>query len=61
MFADNGQKLFVTLHIQNVTKEYDTEITKFECKGYAAGVLHDQGMAFRITVIKSRYKNFDNR
>ncbi|XP_067056389.1 cell adhesion molecule DSCAM-like [Acropora muricata] len=50
---DNGKKLFVTLHIQNVTKEYDSQLTQFLCKGYAAGV-HDQGMAFRINVIKRK-------
>lgn len=50
---DNGRKLFVTLHIQNVTTEYDDDFTKFLCKGYAAGV-HDQGMVFRITVIKRK-------
>ncbi|KAK2562802.1 hypothetical protein P5673_013751, partial [Acropora cervicornis] len=50
---DDGKKLFVTLHIQNVTKEYDAQLTQFLCKGYAAGA-HDQGMAFRITVIKRK-------
>ncbi|XP_067056394.1 cell adhesion molecule DSCAML1-like isoform X2 [Acropora muricata] len=50
---DDGKKLFVTLHIQNVTKEYDSQLTQFLCKGYAAGV-HDQGMSFRITVIKRK-------
>lgn len=50
---DDGKKLFVTLHIQNVTKEYDGQLTQILCKGYAAGI-HDQGMGFRITVIKRK-------
>ena len=58
--ADDGKKLFVTLHIQNVTKEYDGQLTQVLCKGYAAGV-HDQGMGFRITVIKSKCKNFGKK
>lgn len=51
---DNGYKLFVTLHIQNVTKEYDYQLTQFLCKGYAAGVRDPGVMAFRITVIKRK-------
>ncbi|XP_074624069.1 cell adhesion molecule DSCAM-like isoform X1 [Acropora palmata] len=51
---DNGHKLFVTLHIQNVTKEYDGQLTQFLCKGYAAGVRDPGVMAFRITVIKRK-------
>ena len=42
-------------------REYDRDIAKFYCKGYAVGESTPESMAFRITVIKSRYKSFDNK
>ena len=58
LFAENGRKLFVTIHIQNVTMNYDSQqgsLGRYECHAYAVGVSSAVKYGFSINVIDSKY------
>ena len=58
LFAENGRKLFVTIHIQNVTMNYDSQhgsLGRYECHAYAVGVSSAVKYGFAINVIDSKY------
>jgi len=56
-FAENGRKLFVTMHIKNVTMEDDSQnVNKgsYECHAYAVGDKKGDSFGFSVNVIKSK-------
>ena len=54
-FAEkNGRKLFKTMHIKNVTMEYDSNTAGYECHAYAVKDKNVPTYAFSINVIESK-------
>ena len=58
LLADNGRKLFYTLHIRNVTMKYDSQsgpIGNYFCQAYAVNsTKYEKEHGFYINVIQGR-------
>ena len=55
LLADNGRKLFYTLHIRNVTMKYDSQsgpIGYYFCQAYAVNSTKYEEHGFYINVIQ---------
>ena len=62
MRLENGRKLFVTLHIRNVTRDYDSQygaLGRYECHAYAVGDPLERKHGFSVNVVERKY--FDVR
>jgi len=60
---ENGRKLFVTLHIRNVTMEDDSAVGalgRYECHAYAVGDPVARGHGFSVNVIRRKYHDVHN-
>ena len=56
-FAENGRKLFVTMHIRNVTLEDDSNIGikgSYECHAYAVGHNKVSKYGFSVNVVEGK-------
>lgn len=55
-FAENGRKLFVTMHIINVTKEDDSHSDKgsYECHAYAVNHNTVKKYGFSVNVVEGK-------
>ena len=52
------KKLFVTMHIRNVTLEHDStygQLGRFECHAFAVGSALERRHGFSVNVIESKF------
>ena len=61
--VENGRKLFVTLHIRNVTMEDDSQygaLGRYECHAYAVGDPVARKHGFTVSVMERKYFDIHN-